>query len=179
MFNQCIKKFRISSKWKVNLSFDFHSLSLIHHSFRLESAQQRRPPPAPITSRPSSSLGVRSPSRVGQYHSNVTSSYSNLHNVNTSAESTLLDENGLPRVGHLLAFTPDVIQVFQDAAKGLEESREIKKQTMNQIRDAFNDAKSYSITINQSVAQKLADIITLAVRLHFPLNLSSILLSYA
>jgi hypothetical protein len=79
-------------------------------------------------------------------------------------ESTLLDENGLVRIGHLLAFTPDVIQAFQDAAKLLDESREIKKQTMNQIKDAFNDAKAYSLTVNQSVAQKLADIITLAVR---------------
>ena len=35
---------------------------------------------------------------------------------------------------------------------------------MNQIKDAFNDAKAYSLTVNQSIAQKLADIITLAVR---------------
>ena len=131
--------------------------------FRLESAQQRRPP-LPIPTRPSSSIGVRPVSRSGQYQSPVTSSYTNLNNANVSAEATLLDENGLPRVGHLLAFTPDVIQVFQDAAKAIEESREIKKQTMNQIRDAFNDAKAYSLTVNQSVAQKLADIITLAVR---------------
>lgn len=75
-----------------------------------------------------------------------------------------MDENGLPLVGHLLPFTPDVIQVFQEAAKLIEESREIKKQAMNQIKDAFNDAKAYSLTVNQSIAQKLADIITLAVR---------------
>ena len=35
---------------------------------------------------------------------------------------------------------------------------------MNQIKGAFNDAKAYSLTVNQSIAQKLADIITLAVR---------------
>lgn len=35
---------------------------------------------------------------------------------------------------------------------------------MNQIKDAFNDAKAYSLTVDQSIAQKLADIITLAVR---------------
>ena len=141
----------------------------LNHFFRLESAQQQqqqRRPPIPIPSRPSSSLGVRPASRTGQYQSFMTSSYNNLNNANVSAESTLLDENGLPRIGHLLAFTPDVIQAFQDAAKAIEESREIKKQTMNQIRDAFNDAKAYSLTVNQSVAQKLADIITLAVR-HF------------
>lgn len=112
----------------------------------------------------------------------MTSSYTNLNNVNTSAEATLLDENGLPRIGHLLAFTPDVIQAFQDAAKGIEESREIKKQSMNQIRDAFNDAKAYSITVNQSVAQKLADIITLAVRpisFHFQSHISPIPLYYS
>ena len=95
----------------------------------------------------------------------MSSSYANLINSNISAETTLLDENGLPLVGHLLAFTPDVIQVFQDAAKLIDESNEIKKQTMNQIKDAFNDAKAYSLTVNQSIAQKLADIITLAVRI--------------
>jgi hypothetical protein len=95
----------------------------------------------------------------------MSSSNSNLHHSNIPAESTLLDENGSPLVGHLLAFTPDVIQAFQDAAKFIEESREIKKQALNQIRDAFNDAKAYSLTVNQSIAQKLADIITLAVRI--------------
>ena len=49
--------------------------------------------------------------------------------------------------------------------KLIEESREIKKQAMNQIKDAFNDAKAYALTVNQSIAQKLADIITLAVRI--------------
>ena len=115
--------------------------------------------------RPSSSLGFRStPPRTSYNNPAITSSNSNLNNTNVPLEATLLDENGLPRVGHLLAFTPDVIQAFQDAAKLIEESREIKKQTMNQIRDAFNDAKAYSLTANQSIAQKLADIITLAVR---------------
>ncbi|CAF4296874.1 unnamed protein product, partial [Rotaria sordida] len=37
-------------------------------------------------------------------------------------------------------------------------SCEIKKQAMNQIKDA----KAYSLTVNQSIAQKLADIITFA-----------------
>ena len=118
------------------------------------------------TVRPSSSLGIRpSSSRMGHRNQNpaMGSSSSNLTNINNTAEASVLDENGLPLVGHLLAFTPDVIQAFQDAAKSIEESREIKKQAMNQIRDAFNDAKSYSLTVNQSIAQKLADIITLAV----------------
>jgi hypothetical protein len=98
----------------------------------------------------------------------MTSSNGNFNNNNNvSTESTLLDENGLPRVGPLLAFTPDVIQVFQDAAKSIDESRQIKKQTMNQIKDAFNDAKAYALTVNQSIAQKLADIITLAVNSFF------------
>ncbi|CAF0808618.1 unnamed protein product [Adineta steineri] len=86
------------------------------------------------------------------------------HDMNT-AESKLLDENGLSTVGHLKAFTPDVIQAFDDAAKLMDESREIKKQAMNQIKDAFNDAKAYTLTVNQSIAQKLADIITLAQHL--------------
>ena len=118
---------------------------------------------APV--RPTSALGFRPPRVTTQQHpmtSSVSSSNSNL--ASGTAESTLLDENGLPLIGHLLAFTPDVIQAFQDAAKLIEESREIKKQAMNQIKDAFNDAKAYSLTVNQSVAQKLADIITLAVR---------------
>jgi hypothetical protein len=116
--------------------------------------------------RPSSALGFRPPrsTQNNPLTSTITSSNSNLNNTNGTAEATLLDENGLPLVGHLLAFTPDVIQVFQDAAKLIEESREIKKEAMNQIKDAFNDAKSYSLTVNQSIAQKLADIITLAVR---------------
>lgn len=84
-------------------------------------------------------------------------------NLLNSAESNLLDENGFPLVGHLQPFTPDVIQIFDDAAKSIDESREIKRQTMNQIKDAFNDAKAYSLTVNQSIAQKLADIVTLAV----------------
>jgi hypothetical protein len=113
--------------------------------------------------RPSSALGYRPP-RSASNNPTITSSNSNLNNTTNTAESALLDENGLPVVGHLLAFTPDVIQVFQDASKLIEESREIKKQAMNQIKDAFNDAKSYSLTVNQSIAQKLADIITLAVR---------------
>jgi hypothetical protein len=120
---------------------------------------------APLA-RPSSALGFRPPRtmQINPLSLTITSSNSNLNTPNISAESTLLDENGLPFVGHLLAFTPDVIQVFQDAAKLIEESREIKKQAINQIKDAFNDAKAYSLTVNQSIAQKLADIITLAVR---------------
>jgi hypothetical protein len=98
-------------------------------------------------------------------NSTISSSNSNLTNPNGTAESTLLDENGLPIIGHLHAFTPDVIQVFQDAAKLIDESREIKKQAMNQIKDAFNDAKAYTLTVNQTLAQKLADIITLVVRI--------------
>lgn len=135
---------------------------MILYQFRLESAQSRRSPMT-APNRPTSASGFRglrsssNSARGGLLNSNL--------NPNTGkVESTLLDENGLPLVGHLLAFTPDVVQVFQDAAKLIEESREIKKQTMNQIRDAFNDAKAYSLTVNQSVAQKLADIITLAVR---------------
>jgi len=115
---------------------------------------------APLA-RPSSALGFRPPRTMQNNPLSLTITSSN---SNISAESTLLDENGLPFVGHLLAFTPDVIQVFQDAAKLIEESREIKKQAINQIKDAFNDAKAYSLTVNQSIAQKLADIITLAVR---------------
>jgi hypothetical protein len=116
---------------------------------------------APVA-RPSSALGFRS-SRTIQ-NNPMTSSNTNLNNSNIPPESTVLDENGLPLVGHLLAFTPDVIQTFQDASKLIEESHEIKKQAINQIKDAFNDAKAYSLTVNQSIAQKLADIITLAVR---------------
>ena len=92
------------------------------------------------------------------------SSQNNLNDSLTSPEATLLDENGFPIVGPLNAFTPDVIQVFQEAAKLIDESNEIKQQAMSQIKLAFNDAKAYSLTVNQSVAQKLADIITLAVR---------------
>ncbi|CAF1929355.1 unnamed protein product [Rotaria magnacalcarata] len=135
---------------------------------KLETAQSRRPPMT-APPRPTSALGCRlvrstnSSARLGL-------SNSNLHTATGKPESTLLDENGLPLVGHLLAFTPDVIQVFQDAAKLIEESREIKKQTINQIKEAFNDAKAYSLTINQSVAQKLADIITLAQHLTISLG---------
>lgn len=124
-------------------------------SFRLENVSQRRPPmSAPV--RPTSALGFRAP------RANPSSTITNM--ASFQPEASLLDENGLPLIGHLLAFTPDVIQVFQDAARLIEESREIKKQATNQIKDAFNDAKAYSLTVNQSVAQKLADIITLAVR---------------
>ena len=108
----------------------------------------------PVPIRPSSALGFRPPRLSTQNGSNTGKG---------AVEGTLLDENGQPLIGHLLAFTPDVTQVFQDAAKLIEESREIKKQATNQIKDAFNDAKAYSLTVNQSVAQKLADIITLAV----------------
>jgi hypothetical protein len=135
----------------------------IYYSFRLENVRQRRPLIA-ATVRPSSTLNLRPQSC--NIHNNRTTNLanSNTNNTNIPAESTLLDENGAPLIGHLLAFTPDVIQAFQDAAKFIEESREIKKQAMNQIKDAFNDAKAYSLTVNQSIAQKLADIITLAVK---------------
>jgi hypothetical protein len=118
--------------------------------------------------RPSSALGFRTSRTAHTNPLSVTigaaTSSLNLNNTTVPPESTLLDESGLPIVGNLLAFTPDVIQVFQDAAKLIEESREIKKQAVNQIKDAFNDAKAYSLTVNQSIAQKLADIITLSVR---------------
>jgi len=134
--------------------------------------------------RPTSALGFRPPRVPTQNNlslsSSITASNSNLNYPNVPAETTLLDENGLPYVGHLLAFTPDVIQVFQEAAKLIEDSREIKKQAMNQIRDAFNDAKAYSLTVNQSIAQKLADIITLAVRnsiLFFEINVRIVCVS--
>lgn len=132
--------------------------------FRLQNGQSRRQPPMPVPKRPTSALGFRPP-RV--LNNGATKSAYNFNQIDTSesAEASLLDENGAPLVGHLLAFTPDVVQSFQEAAKLIEESREIKKQAMNQIRDAFNDAKAYSLTVNQSVAQKLADIITLAVRI--------------
>lgn len=131
--------------------------------------QQRNRPPMTAPNRPSSALGFRPPRPTTQNNislsSSMTASNSSLNYPNVPAEATLLDENGLPYVGHLLAFTPDVIQAFQEAAKLIEESREIKKQAMNQIRDAFNDAKAYGLTVNQSIAQKLADIITLAQHL--------------
>ncbi|CAF1171808.1 unnamed protein product [Adineta ricciae] len=98
------------------------------------------------------------------------SSQNNLNDSLTSPEATLLDENGFPIVGPLNAFTPDVIQVFQEAAKLIDESNEIKQQAMSQIKHAFNDAKAYSLTVNQSVAQKLADIITLAQHLTISLG---------
>ena len=83
--------------------------------YRLDNIQQQRRPPLTAPPRPSSALGFRPP-RTAQ-NNPITSSNSNLNNTNISAEATLLDENGLPLVGNLLAFTPDVIQVFQDAAK--------------------------------------------------------------
>lgn len=137
---------------------------------KLENGQQRRSPLV-ATVRPSSSSSViRSTSARTRQNNNNNNAPMASSNANNSPESLLLDENGLPRVGHLLAFTPDVVQAFQDAAKAIEESREIKKQTMNQIRDAFNDAKAYSLTTNQSLAQKLADIITLAQHLTISLG---------
>jgi hypothetical protein len=137
--------------------YNYENIHFIqYYSYRLGKLQQQRS---------LSGLGSRSArSTPNNSISRLTSPNSNLNNTNTPAEATLLDENGLPLVGHLLAFTPDVIEVFQDAAKLIDESHEIKKQAMRQIRDAFKDAKAYSLTVNQSVAQKLADIITLAVR---------------
>jgi hypothetical protein len=132
--------------------------------FRLDNFHQARRTPMTAPARPSSALGFRPPRTSQTNPLSTTSSSSSLNNTNVSPEATLLDENGLPLVGNLLAFTPDIIQVFQEAAKLIEESREIKKQAINQIKDAFNDAKAYSLTVNQSVAQKLADIITLSVR---------------
>lgn len=116
----------------------------------------------PVPPRPTSALGFRPPRVSNNPMTKSTVNFSTNDNKGP-VEGSTLDENGLPMVGHLLAFTPDVIQAFQDAAKLIEESREIKKQAMNQIRDAFNDAKAYSLTVNQSIAQKLADIISLAV----------------
>lgn len=140
-------------------------LCIFFFQFRLDNIQQRRPPmTAPQPPRPSSALGFRPPRTATQTNLLSSTNATSNSSINTTAESTLLDENGLPLVGNLLAFTPDVIQVFQEAAKLIEESKEIKKQAINQIKDAFNDAKAYSLTVNQSVAQKLADIITLAVR---------------
>ncbi len=131
--------------------------------FRFDNFHQHHRTPKTAPTRPSSAHGVRPPRSAQTNLSSATSS-SNLNNTTVPPEATLLDENNLPLVGHLLAFTPDVIQVFQDAAKFIEESREIKIQAINQIKDAFNDAKAYSLTVNQSIAQKLADIITLSVR---------------
>ncbi|CAF1009444.1 unnamed protein product [Rotaria sordida] len=51
-----------------------------------------------------------------------------------------------------------IYENVQDATKLIEESCESKKHAMNQIKDT----KAYSLTVNQSIAQKLADIITLA-----------------
>ena len=98
------------------------------------------------------------PDKLLRAHSNL-----NLTDLNSSAEGALLDDNGLPYVGPLLAFLPDVIEVFQDASKLIEESREIKSQAINQIKDAFVDSKSYSATVNESLAQKLGDITILVV----------------
>lgn len=128
--------------------------------FRLETANRRQTLKSAPVARPTSVLGFRG-ARTKTSNPTITTSSTNLNCF--QPEASLLDENGLPLIGHLLAFTPDVIQTFQDAARCIEESREIKKQAMNQIKDAFNDAKAYSLTVNQSVAQKLADIITLAV----------------
>ncbi|CAF1365114.1 unnamed protein product [Rotaria sordida] len=123
--------------------------------YRLDNLQQRQPPLTAL-SQLLSTLGFRLP--CTPQNNPITSSNSNLNNTNISTEATLLNENSLPLVGNLLAFRSDVIQVFQDATKLIEESCEIKKQAMNQIKDA----KAYSLTVNQSIAQKLADIITLA-----------------
>ena len=92
-----------------------------------------------------------------------TQSNLNLTDTNSSTEATLLDENGLPFVGPLLAFLPDVIEVFHDASKLIEESRVIKSQAISQIKDAFVDSKSHSATVNESLAQKLGDITILVV----------------
>jgi len=140
--------------------YNYRNIHFIqYYSYRLGKLQQQRSV---------SGLGSRSAHSARSSQNNsisrLTSPNSNLNNTNTPAEATLLDENGLPLVGHLLAFTPDVIEVFQDAAKLIDESHEIKKQAMRQIKDAFKNAKAYSLTVNQSIAQKLADIITLAVR---------------
>ena len=162
----------VRSNYRVRKGKTTSRTRTIHLRFprRLDAVSQRRAqaaatgPPRPVPPpRPVSALGFRPPRVNNDITSKSTSNF-NLNPAKASAESTLLDDNGLPVVGHLNAFTPDVIQVFQEAAKLIDESQEIKKQAMNQIRDAFNDAKAYSLTVNQSVAQKLADIITLAVR---------------
>ncbi|CAF1465976.1 unnamed protein product, partial [Rotaria sordida] len=122
---------------------------------KLDNLQQHQPPLTAV-SQLLSTLGFRLP--CAPQNNPITSSNSNLNNTNISTEATLLSENSLPLVGNLLAFTSDVMQVFQDTTKLIEESYEIKKQAMNQIKDT----KAYSLTVNQSIAQKLADNITLA-----------------
>ncbi|CAF4269280.1 unnamed protein product, partial [Rotaria sordida] len=121
----------------------------------LDNLQQRQPPLTALFQL-LLTVGFRLPRTL--QNNPVTLSNSNLNNTNISTEATLLNENSLPLVGNLLAFTSDVMQVFQDATKLIEESCEIKKQAMNQIKYT----KAYSLTVNQSIAQKLADIITSA-----------------
>jgi len=142
------------------------------YSSRLENAHHRRGPIS-TSIRSSSAHAFRSLRATTNDPTATIASNS----IRDTAESRILDDNGLPRFGHLLAFTPDVIQAFDDAAKLIDESREIRKQAMNQIRNAFNDAKAYSLTVNQSIAQKLADIITLAVRKIQNLSLYNCILS--
>ncbi|CAF4145862.1 unnamed protein product, partial [Rotaria sordida] len=122
---------------------------------KLDNLQQRQSP-STVLPQLLSTLGFRLPCTL--QNNPIISSNSNLNNMNISTEATLLNENSLPLVRNLLAFTSDVIQIFQDATKLIEESCEIKKHAMNQIKDT----KAYSLTVNQSIAQKLADIITLA-----------------
>ncbi|CAF1499373.1 unnamed protein product, partial [Rotaria sordida] len=121
-----------------------------------ENNLQQHQPPLTVLPQLLSTLGFRLP--CTPQNNSITSSNSNLNNTNISTEATLLNENSSLLGGNLLAFTSDVMQVFQDTTKLIEESYEIKKQAMNQIKDT----KAYSLTVNQSIAQKLADIITLA-----------------
>jgi hypothetical protein len=167
MFNERIESIRNRSNRKVSRTRN-DCRTTCHDGIdrRLEHVLGRRSV-KPTTSRPSSSLGARLSSRSTPIPNSMKNlPYRDATTGNGTADANLLDENGAPHIGHLLAFTPDVIQAFQDAAKSIEESCEIKQQAMNQIRDSFNDAKAYSLTVNQSIAQKLADIITLTVRKH-------------
>ncbi|CAF4275805.1 unnamed protein product, partial [Rotaria sordida] len=95
----------------------------------LKNNLKQRQPPLTALSQLLSTLGFHLP-RTPQ-NNPITSSNSNLNNTNISIEATLLNENSLPLVGNLLVFTSDVMQVFQDATKLIEESCEIKKQAMN------------------------------------------------
>ena len=134
----------------------------------IQSRLKNRSMQRPIMSAPARSTSVLG-SRLTQSQSSAariapTHSDSIGGGAISTAEAALLDEHGSPLIGHSLAFTPDVVQVFQEAAKSIEESREIKKQTANQLKDALNDAKATSNTVSQNITEKLADTNTLTVR---------------
>ncbi|CAF0772435.1 unnamed protein product [Didymodactylos carnosus] len=137
----------------------------ISRNEKLSNLHQQTPRTAPVRSKSASGF---------KFNRHAASSSSTINLRKISPEATLLDENGLPLTGNLSAFTPDVINVFKDASKLIEESREIKKQVIRQIKDAFNEAKSCSLTVHQSLAQRLADIITLAQNLTISLGENSL-----